>query len=181
MLKKVDHCKLCNHRDFDMIKGNRCGLSGKKPEFTVKCSSILFENKMIEHIRNVEVAHAIVLRTKFDTIINLIVYGFIALAIIVAGYLIGKFAWDKGVLSTVPLIIISAGVGVLPLASGPVNRYIHSIKIVKKDKAKLESVLKLYSIKYFFDVKIKDVHGMKNVQGELTYKNKRHHFNYDVE
>lgn len=90
---------------------------------------------------------------------------------IFGGYYIGKYAFDNGVISTVPLIIIAIGLGILVFAAGPLNKYRNELAIAKNNKEKLDEVLNLYKIDYEIDLEYgEEIHGTREVRADLKIK-----------
>ena len=169
----VKHCELCDNKLFDFANGTTCGLTGEKPTFKDKCPDIKFEENYESQIREINTEHHLVKITKANSIANFIVYLVISLTVMAAGYLIGKLAWDKGVISTVPLIIMGLGVLILPLAAGPLNKYRFAMSVAGKKKADLDNLLARNNIKYDIEVIVnKDFHGNQETETKLQFLRK---------
>ncbi|MFK7811621.1 MAG: hypothetical protein AB8B59_03950 [Maribacter sp.] len=165
------HCALCDNQLVNIKEGTTCKLTSKKPEFNKTCTKIELNEKFEKKIKKVNIELENIKRTKTDTIGHVVIFTVISLAVIFAGYYLGKYAWDGGVISITPLIIITIGLGVLVLAVGPLNKFRNDMLITKDNKDKLDEVLDLYNIEYEIDLKYgKEVHGVKNVQTDLKIK-----------
>ena len=104
----------------------------------------------------------------------MVIFTIISIAVVCAGFYLGKYAWEGGVISTVPMIIIGIGLGILVFAIGPLNKYRNELSITKQNKEKLDEVLDLYNINYEIDLKFgKEIHGSKNIQTNFRIKGKR--------
>ncbi|WP_298904109.1 hypothetical protein [uncultured Psychroserpens sp.] len=134
------------------MTGTLCGLTGKKPDFQDKCGVIKLESEFKEQIEKVNIEYESVLKTKTDTIGHIIMYSVIALALFIGGFLIGKYVFDRGVISTVPLIIMGIGLGPLAIAFAPLNKYLTDLKIAKKKKDTLDTLCGKYG--YHYDINI---------------------------
>lgn len=164
------HCELCDNRVFDLLTGTTCGLTQQKPTFNQKCPDIKFENRHIDHIKEVNIEYYKVTSTRNLTIANFIVFSVISLAVMAGGYLLGAYAWDKGVISTVPLIIMGVGFLILPMATGPVVKYMQHIQVEKKKKLAMDRLLADYNIEYDIEVLVdEDLHGNKSYDAKINF------------
>ena len=133
-MELVKHCLLCDNRDFDIQTGSTCSLTSQKPSFSKKCQNIAFEQAYEKVIVDTNTAHFLVKRTKVKTIVHVNTFLIIGILVIGLGYFIGTYALDRGVISTIPLIIISLGFGAIIIAGRPANKYIQELKIIEKRK-----------------------------------------------
>lgn len=161
------HCRICDHRKLDTMTGSFCGLTNAKPNFSKQCNAIQLNKTLEERIEDVEVKLKLVTRTKTDTIGHFIFYFLISLSIIFVALYLGNYAYDWGVISTIPLIIIGVGFSTLVIAVAPVNKYRTEIAIAKKNKANLLEILNLYKLAYTAEIKITDVHGTHEVEKNI--------------
>ncbi|MEK6478572.1 hypothetical protein WJR50_13595 [Catalinimonas sp. 4WD22] len=169
----ASHCRICENQLYDIEVGTRCSLTNDRPSFREKCSEIRLEKKYENIIKEVNIEYELVRRTKLISYANFVFFLLVSVLLISAGYFFGKYGLEKGVISTVPLIIIGAGILVLPLASGPLNKYRQSIAVAKKKKEELDKVLALYNTKYTIEVIVnKDLHGNKEIDTKLTFLRK---------
>lgn len=98
----------------------------------------------------------------------------IGIAVIVGGYLLGEYALDREVISTVPLIIMGVGLAPFGMAFGALNKHRQEIKVAKSKKNKVDEVLNEYGIEYDIDITFgKEIHGTQEVYAELKTKRKR--------
>ncbi|WP_339697833.1 hypothetical protein [uncultured Roseivirga sp.] len=175
---KIDlskHCQLCDNQIYDIQSGTKCGLTNKRPNFTSKCPDIKFETNYEERIKEINTELELVKRTKSLSIANFIFFIVISLAIVLGGYLLGTYAFDKGVISTIPLTIMGVGILILPLASGPLNKYRQKIKITQKRKLELDELLLKYNIEYTIDLTFhKDLHGNLDITTILNFQRKHY-------
>lgn len=168
------HCQICDHRIFDLENGIRCGLTNQKPQFEATCQNAFFDKNLEQDIEDINVKYKLVGQTKALTYANFVVYLVVGFSIIIAGYLVGVHAYNHQVLSTVPLFIMGAGVPVLGLAFGPLNKYRQEMSVAKQNKEELHRLLELYQIEYTIDIKInKDLHGNKDVETEVNLFRKK--------
>ncbi|NMM48147.1 hypothetical protein [Marinigracilibium pacificum] len=169
------HCQLCENRQYDINTGTKCKLTDQEPSFQKKCPEIKFDEKLDNTIKEINTEYELVKRSKSLSIGNFIFFLVVSIAFIGTGIYLGVYIFDKGVLSTVPIIVIAVGIGVLPLASGPLNKYIQGIKVAEKKREELNEVLDLYNIKYNINVIIKkDLHDNLDISHELTFLRKHY-------
>ena len=169
------HCQLCDNQVVSLMGGTTCGLTKQKPDFNKTCIKIQLNDKFEQKVKEINVDHEKVRRTKKLTYTYFIVFLIISLAVMIGGYLLGSYILEKGVISTVPLIIIGVGFTILPIAFGPVNNYRNEMSIIKKKKENLDGILSLYNIDYSIDMKFgKEIHGTQEVETDLKIHRKRH-------
>lgn len=165
------HCTLCDYQIVTIKDGTTCKLTGKKPAFNKRCSKIELNEKFEERVKKVNIEFENIKQTKTDTYGHAVIYTVIGLAVMFSGYYLGTYAWDVGVISTIPLIIIGIGIGVLVFAGGPLNKYRNESAIARGNKEKLDEVLNLYNITYEIDLTYVDkIHGTKEVKADLKIK-----------
>ena len=87
-----------------------------------------------------------------------------------AGYLIGTYAFDKGVISTVPLIIIGVGFLISTRAVGPITYYRQHMVVAKMNKTQLDELLLKYQVEYEIEVNFQtDFLGNKEASTKLRF------------
>lgn len=166
------HCELCDNQEKSLKTGTTCGLTQRKPEFNRTCSKIYLNDKFKNKLKKINVEYEKVKRSKTITYTYFIVFLSISLAVIIGGFLFGKYVLDNGVISTVPIIIMGVGLGPLGLAFGALNKYRIDIEIAKSKKEKIDEILSLYSITYNFNVKFgNEYHGIQESFVDLQIKN----------
>lgn len=171
MTDLTQHCKLCDNKIIDFKTGTLCGLTNKKPDFQHKCGVIKLDAEFENNIENVNIEYEAVLKTKTDTYGHFIFYLIIAIAIVLGGFLLGKFVLDRGVISTVPIIIMALGLGPLAMAFGPLNHYNTELKIAKKKKTDLDTLCKMYGFNYDIAIThLKDSLGNKSYETNLNIR-----------
>ncbi|MEB2776568.1 hypothetical protein SYJ56_14690 [Algoriphagus sp. D3-2-R+10] len=108
--------------------------------------------------------------TKSLNIAHFVMYMVIGITVMLGGYLLGSLAWDKGVISAVPLIIIGVGFSIIPVATGPLIKFSQDEKIVKDKKSKMDELLKSYNIEYNSKIEVdEDVHGNKDDDAKISF------------
>jgi hypothetical protein len=165
------HCDLCDNQKKSLKIGTTCGLNDKKPEFNKTCPKIKLNEKFENKLKSVNIEYENFKRKKLLTFAYFGVFVVIGIAVIVGGYLLGKYALESGVISTVPIIIMAVGLAPLGMAFGTLNKHRQEIEIVKNKKDKIDEVLNEYRIEYDIDISFgKEIHGTQEVYAELKTK-----------
>jgi hypothetical protein len=168
------HCDLCDNQKTSLKEGITCGLTDQKPEFNITCTKIELNEKFELKLKDVNIRFQKVDGAKVLTYIYFIVFLTIGFAVMIGGYLLGKYALDSGVISTVPIIIIAIGLAPIAMAFGALNKYRLDLEISKNKKNRIDQVLKLYRIEYVIDIKFgKEYHGTQDVYADLKFKGNR--------
>lgn len=165
------HCVLCDNKIVDYKTGVICSLTNKKPDFQEKCNTIKLDNIFKSKITEKNIEYEAVLKTRVDAYGMFIFYLIIAILIFVGSYLLGKYIFDAGYISTVPLIIM--GVGIIPLgvAFGTFNNYRSLLSIATKRKQELDKITKLYGYAYNITIEhFKDSLGNKSYETDLKIR-----------
>jgi F0F1-type ATP synthase assembly protein I len=165
------HCSLCDNQIVDFKTGTTCGLTNEKPDFRIKCSKIQLTEKFENKLKAVNVDFEKIKRTKSATYFYSVVLGFAGLVVIIGGYVLGEYIFEKGFISTVPLIIMVLGLTPLGMAVGILNKYRRGLKIAQLEKSRIDEVLKVYSIEYDIAIAFgKEYHGNQEVYTELLLR-----------
>jgi hypothetical protein len=165
------HCELCDNQKTDLKIGTTCGLTDRKPDFNKTCPKLKLTDKFENKLKSVNIEYQNIKRKKSLTYLFFVVFITIGISVIVGGYLLGKYALDSGVISTVPLIIMGVGLGPLGMAFGTLNKFRQDIEIAKMRKDKIDEVLREYRIKYDIEIIFgKEIHGIQEAYAELKIK-----------
>ncbi len=144
---------LCDNKIADFKTGAICSLTNKKPDFQGKCNVIKLDNTFKSKITEKNIEYEAVLKTRVDAYGMFTFYLIVAILIFVGSYLLGKYIFDAGYISTIPLIVTGVGIVPLGVAFGTLNSYRSSLKIATKRKQELDNIIKLYG--YAYDITIK--------------------------
>jgi len=165
------HCNLCDNQKTSLKLGTTCGLTDRKPEFNKTCSKIELNEKFENKLKSVNIEYKNIKRKKLLTYTYFGVFLAIGIAVIIGGYLLGKYAFDSRVISTVPLIIMAVGLAPLGMAFGTLNKHRQEIEVAKNKKDKVDEVLNEYRIEYDIDITFgKEIHGTQEVYAEIKTK-----------
>jgi hypothetical protein len=168
------HCELCDNQKTDLKIGTTCGLTDRKPEFNKTCTKIKLTDKFENKLKSVNIEYENFKRKKTLTYIYFAVFLVIGIAVIVGGYLLGKYALDSGVISTVPIIIMGVGLAPLGMAFGTLNKHRQDIEAAKYKKDRIDEVLNEYRIEYDINIMFgKEIHGTQEVYANLKTKGVR--------
>lgn len=170
----TNHCKLCDNQYFTLVSGTTCKLTNQKPDFDKACLKIELNDKFEEKVTEININYEKIKRTKLLTYTYFTVFLIISLVVMIGGYILGKYVFEKGVISTVPLIIIGVGFTILPKAFGSLNYYRNEMLIAKTKKESLDGILSAYNIDYEIDIRFgKEIHGNQEVETDLKFNGKR--------
>ena len=165
------HCDLCDHQKKDLKIGTTCGLTDRKPEFNGTCAKIKLNEKFENKLKMVNIEYHNIKRKKALTYAYFIVFLAVGITVIIGGYLLGTYALDSGVISTVPLIVMGVGLAPLGMAFGTLNKYRQEIEVAKSKKNNIDEVLNKYRIEYEIDISFgKEIHGTQEVYTDLKTK-----------
>ena len=165
------HCELCDNQKTSLKFGTTCGLTDRKPEFNKTCAKIKLTDKFENKLKSINIEYENFKRKKLLTYTYLVVFLIIGIAVILGGYLLGKYALGNRVISTVPIIIMGIGLGPLGMAFGTLNKYRQDIGVAKNKKDKIEEVLNEYRIEYDINIMFeKEIHGTQEVYADLKTK-----------
>jgi hypothetical protein len=165
------HCALCDNQKLDLITGTTCGLTDRKPAFHKTCSKIELNEKFENTLKNINVEYQKIKRKKILIYIYFLFFLIVGIAVMIFGYLLGKYALKKSVFSTIPIIIMMVGLTLIGMAIGSLNKHLNDLKIAKDKKDKLDLILNQYQITYDIEIKFgKEVHGTQEVYVELNTK-----------
>lgn len=172
-MELTKHCELCDNRLFDMETGTLCGLTDQKPVFKSKCPDIKFGENHLTKIEKTNIDYYKIDSTRYINFDHFFLYLTIGAAVVFGGYFLGTKAWDKGVISTVPLIIIGIGVSFIPIATGPLINFYQKLNVEKKRKKALDELLKTYNYDYICEIEVQeDVHGNKEYEAKVNFLRK---------
>ncbi|MCL8009511.1 hypothetical protein M8845_18970 [Gelidibacter japonicus] len=165
------HCELCDNQKTDLKIGTTCGLTDRKPEFNKTCAKIKLTDKFENKLKSVNIEYENFKRKKTLTYIYFAVFLVIGIAVIVGGYMLGKYALNSRVISTVPIIIMGVGLAPLGMAFGTLNKYRQDIGAAKYKKDRIDEVLNEYRIEYNINIMFgKEIHGTQEVYADLKTK-----------
>ncbi len=152
MIERAKHCELCDNNYVDFNTGTACRLTNRKPSFHKKCFDITLNQKYEDVIRRINIEHHNVKTTKIDSLINTLVFSGLGLVGIVIALYFSIASWDYGFISTVPIVIMGAGVSVLSIGIGSFKKYKQAITVADKNKKELDDLLLQYNINYSIEV-----------------------------
>lgn len=165
------HCDLCDHQKKSLSQGSICAITGHKPTFGNTCSKIKLGTRFEDKLKDVNIRYAKLQNDQAITYTYFIVFLLIGIGVIVGGFLFGKYVYNRGFLSTVPLIIMAVGLAPLGLAIGTLNKHLENRKSAKFKKDRVDAVLEKYRITY--DIRVQfgtSYHGRQEVYVDLNIK-----------
>lgn len=181
MIKNTSHCLICENSKRDNMSGIYCGITNEKPKFLEKCSSKVFGETMQQKIVELDSNLKLIENMKPATMLHLYTYLGFSVTVLISNYFLTIWLWGKGWMSTISITVGAIGLGLIPLAVTPLNKYKRRINIAKENKDKLDSVLKLYNIEYEIITNlIKGPHDSIDIESNLTLiiNNKKDNFHF---
>ena len=181
MKNSTSHCLICENKKMDFKIGVICGITNEKPKFLEKCSSKVFGETMQQKIVELDSNLRIIENMKTATMLHFYTFLVISAIVLISTYFITIWLWEKGWMSTITITIGAIGLGLIPLAVAPLNKYKRRIKIAKEDKVNLDTVLKIYNIEYEIITKLLGgPNDSIDIETDLTIitnnKKETHHF-----
>jgi hypothetical protein len=165
------HCQLCDNQIVSLTSGTTCFLTKQKPLFSKRCPQISLNEKFEDKLVDTTLEYETIKQSQKHVYTHSVFLLLVSLIFMIGGYLFGGYIWDKGLISTVPLLIIGVGLSLLAIALKPFSKYRNILVIARDKKDKLDKILKLYGIKYAVDLKFgKQTHGVQDVQINLKLK-----------
>ena len=145
-----EHCKLCKHEKADLNKGILCGLTNKKPSFYKTCTSLIFDQKLVQKLFEVTEELQNLKEKKLNIYGNFVFYNCIGILLITSGiifrqYLIQmEYNWTDEYYYF-PFIPISFGCSSIGLGLTKLINYYKNLKYLKEHKQYLDKFLRLYN------------------------------------
>ena len=167
-MNPTEHCRLCSHQKVDLKTGITCGLTDKKPNFENSCPTISFSDQLKNKIIAINCEYEGIKRKSILTYFYSILILVISLSVIIGGWYFGKYVYDAGVLSTVPVIIIGVGFLLFTAAFGPLNFHLRDKNLAKQKKDKIDHILILYNMDDSININFgREIHGSQEVFSDL--------------
>ena len=164
----TDHCALCENQVIDFHEGTYCKLTSARPKFLEKCRDISLEQKLEKLLIDSSIELAKTKSTKAVAVTHMVIYITISIAIMVSSYLLSTYIFERGFISTVPLIIFGVGFLLLPVSFGPFNSYRQRVGVAQRAKDKIDNVLATYGVNYNMDISLgKEIHEEQKVDISL--------------
>ena len=159
------------------MSGVYCSLTNEKPNFLNKCSSKDFGKTLEKEIAKVNTKLKLVENTKKEAMLHLYIYLTFSVITLAGAYFFTTFMWDLGWISSISYTIGAIGLGLIPYAISPLNKYKTEIKLASIAIFKLDEVLKLYNYSYDFDIKLaKGPHDILDVETEVKIHTKNNKY-----
>lgn len=152
------HCSFCEHKEFDFVTGNLCGLTKQKADFLRKCPRITFGDTAKEEIAKINLEYKDLQEQKPKAIRHLILYTIVGIAIVLADINLTKRFFEidwvassirfTGEISGMSVIAIAAGLSVIGYAFTPYIKYTNANSVVKSQKQRMDNLFALYDYDY---------------------------------
>ena len=165
------HCNLCSNKTTIPNKGLGCKLNLEKPELNTSCWKYVPSNDLEEIIQNTNLEYQVIKNRTLTVYLHLVFYLVVGFAFLISGLLIGKYALNGGVISTVPLIIMGVGIVILPYSVSPYISFRQKLGVSKDEKDELDNILSKYRIEYSVNFNFgKKFHNRQEVSVDLLVK-----------
>ena len=172
-MKKTNHCELCDLQSQNYKHGIICSLTGNKPSFQKFCSNIKLKKTIVEKLIETNIEFDDLKHVKKQTVLNLIFFLIIGLAVIYLAYFIGTIVPATTVFHTITIIIFVSGLILIGKGIGGINFYRQKSGVIIPKKKILDQLEKLYKINYEFKSNIStDLMGVKKTNAELFINGK---------
>jgi hypothetical protein len=164
-----EHCSLCAFQTLSIEHGTLCGLTGEKPQFTTKCPTIEFDEKLISAIKQVNIELRLVQNSRRLAIFHLVKYLTISLGLIAFAVWFALYPLEKYGVSFLYIGIIGVAILIIPFAFAGLNQYRTKLPVAVKKKTTLDDVLKCYDLEYDIEIQLgKKIHGVQDVHVILS-------------
>jgi len=168
-MKNTDHCLICENKKVDFTTGVYCGISGVKPKFQEKCRDKTFGKIMQEKIFETDYKLEMARDRKGATMLHLYTFLGFSAAVLIGTYILTIHLWELGWMSSITITLGAIGLGLIPVAVAPLNKYKRILNLALDNKSNIDQVLNTYGISYEINSKlIKDVHDSIDIEAELT-------------
>jgi hypothetical protein len=168
-LNPSSHCIICENQLYNFQSGTYCALNNKKPNFQGKCIKIKFGDFLKKETEKVNLDYELIKRTKTIAYFNFVLFSVLSLILLIGGYTFGKFIYDKGVIATLPLIIMGSGIPAITKAFSSLNAYNRDIKITEYNKEKHDALLAKYGIKYTFNFNVTQFYNIEEITTNIKF------------
>jgi hypothetical protein len=180
MIKNTNHCLICEDKKMDFTIGVYCGITDEKPKFEKKCPSKGFGKTLNEKIVEIDSNLKLIENEKSITYLHLYTFLSFAAIVLIADCFFINYLWGISSLNNsyyisnyymvaVPIIIASVGLGLIPYAVAPLNKFKSQRKITNNAKSELDTILNLYNIQYEIQTKLfKGSHGIIDIDNTLV-------------
>lgn len=164
-----EHCSLCAFQTRTIQSGTLCGLTGEKPQFTTKCPTIEFDEKLISAIKQVNIELRLVQNSRRLAIFHLVKYLAISFGLIAFTFGFALYTLEKYRVSFFVLEIVAVSIPIIPFAFAGINKYRTKLPVAQKKKDTLDDVLKCYDLEYDIEIQLgKKIHGVQEVHVNLS-------------
>lgn len=156
MIKPTSHCLICENSKRDFKSGIYCSITNERPKFLNKCPNTSFGTILEKKIEEVNKKIKLIENKKGDTTTHLITYLIISGLVLSATYFLTIYLWQKGWMSSITITVGVGGLGLIPYAIAPLNKYKTTLKLAKESKNELDKTLEIYGLNYDIEISIKN-------------------------
>lgn len=138
------HCDYCIHPIRNLESGLKCGITGEKPSFKIKCSKIEFSEEYIYKKTNLDNELREVEKTKLPTYLIQLILVLIGLIVIINNKSLAEATNNDTYYLAIRVGIIGAGISLIARSLNELIYFREKIKVLKVNKTELQKILKLY-------------------------------------
>ena len=138
------HCDYCIHPIRNLESRLKCGITGEKPSFKIKCSKIEFSEEYIYKKTNLDNELREVEKTKLPTYLIQLILVLIGLIVIINNKSLAEATNNDTYYLAIRVGIIGAGISLIARSLNELIYFREKIKVLKVNKTELQKILKLY-------------------------------------
>ena len=138
------HCDYCIHPIRNLESGLKCGITGEKPSFKIKCSKIEFSEEYIYKKTNLDNELREVEKTKLPTYLIQLILVLIGLTVIINNKSLAEATNNDTYYLAIRVGIIGAGISLIARSLNELIYFRKKIKVLIVNKTELQKILKLY-------------------------------------
>ena len=138
------HCDYCIHPIRNLESGLKCGITGEKPSFKIKCSKIEFSEEYIYKKTNLDNELREVEKTKLPTYLIQLILVLIGLIVIINNKSLAEATNNDTYYLAIRVGIIGAGISLIARSLNELIYFRKKIKVLIVNKTELQKILKLY-------------------------------------
>ena len=142
------HCELCNHQIKSLKEGTICGINNKKPSFNKTCIKIKIEDKGEARIKKINLDYELIKKAKATYFNKAILNYGIGLVLLFSGFFLSKLSLENKIFAKATFVIMGGGIIPFVKATSFIKEFNETYRENKRKKLELDSLLKLYDIKY---------------------------------
>jgi len=138
------HCDYCIHPIRNLESGLKCGITGEKPSFKIKCPKIEFGEEYVYRKTNLDDELSKVEKAKLSTYLIQLIIVFIGLIGIINNKSLAEATKNDTYYMAIRVGIIAVGFTLIARSLNELIDFRKKMKVLKENKSELQRILKLY-------------------------------------